>query len=567
MDAKYKVFTVYLCRNAGHLSSCEEFVCPNMYKCPMSYCTSFNRVCDGVIDCQDSSDESSCPIISCPGMFRCIQEQVCVHKEDVCDGKIHCKLSQDDEKYCKDKVLMGCSGCADFPEQLHMISLLEYADLRIVSQQNNKIRELVSSTVTTYTSFIVMDFSNNLLTVVPSFSFHCFPYLQYLFLNHNRIQSLSHFAFMNIDELRILDLSYNMLSGLSTRHFKGLHTINMLDLSNNQLIIVDETFFIETQILNSVIVTDNTICCMIPSNVTCFHEQLIVSDFCQDLFFHPALSYITSVIAGAILLKTGLSIYVHLGGKTNFLIVNLIVSDAMFGFYLAILVVSDFYYRNRFSFYVKLWPSGEACYFAMFVFFVSFQQSIFSLILISCHTCVLIVFPFKKQEYYNYFVRTLVGIWIVVAVELAIAIYLQNTNAVSIVSCHLFCQSPILSADIIVPFVASYCLVYMLLILAFCTCFVGGNILIRRYGNIVTKSQAKEKLMRKMIKISISTLVINFVSLSSVAVVECMMMTRIDIEDMPLIVSTLSVMSLSKICNPWIFSLKAWAQQKLKKLV
>ena len=559
---------IYACRNAGHLSSCEEFVCPNMYKCPMSYCVSFSRVCDGVIDCQDSSDENNCPIVSCPGMFRCLQEQVCIHREDVCDGKIHCKLSHDDEKYCNGKVLTGCGSCADFPEQLHMISLLEYTYVRIVSLQNKDIRELVSSTVNTYTSFIVIDFSNNLIAVVPSFSFHCFPYLRYIFLNNNRIQSLDHFAFMHIGQLRILDLSNNILSSLSTSSFKGLHSLSVLDLSNNKLIFVDETFFVETQILNSVMVTDNFICCMIPSHVTCFLEQSMVmsSDFCQDLLFHPTLRYISSVTAGAILLQNGLSIYVLLSNKKNFLILNLSVSDAMFGFYLAIVAGSDFYYRDRFLFYVKLWPSGVPCYIAMLIFFLSFQQSVFSLILISCHTCLLIVFPFKKHEHHKYFVRTLLGIWIVVVVELIIVIYLQNIKLIGVVSSHLFCQSPILATDVIVPFVTSSCLVYMLLILALCTCFLGENIVIRRQENSFTKSQSKEKLKCRMMKKSITAVVINFVSLSSVVVVECMMMTGLHIDEMPLIVLTLSVMSLSKICNPWIFSLKTWAQEKVKDI-
>ena len=79
-DARGRIGT---CRNAAHLVSCENFVCTNMYKCPMSYCISFHRMCDGVIACQDGSDEASCPVISCPRMFRCVQEQVCIAPQNV----------------------------------------------------------------------------------------------------------------------------------------------------------------------------------------------------------------------------------------------------------------------------------------------------------------------------------------------------------------------------------------------------------------------------------------------------------------------------------------------------
>ena len=202
---------IYTC-NAGHLSTCDEFVCTNMYKCPVSYCISFNRVCDGVIDCQDSSDENNCPVASCPGMFCCTQEQLCILPQDVCDGKIHCTLPQDDEKYCNDKVLKECSNCTDFPKRLQMTSLLGHTYVRVMSLQHSEIRELVSTIVSTHTSFIVMDLGNNLIAIVPSFELHWFQYLQYIFLNHNHIQHIANSAFISIGKLRVLDLSSNWLS-------------------------------------------------------------------------------------------------------------------------------------------------------------------------------------------------------------------------------------------------------------------------------------------------------------------------------------------------------------------
>ena len=462
------------CRNAGHLVGCEAFVCTNMYKCPMSYCISFHRVCDGVIDCQDGADETSCPMISCPRMFRCIQEQVCIHPLDVCDGKIHCQLSLDDEKYCENKILTECTSCSSRSKILYMSPIVEHKYVRLLSLRGNEIEELMSSAVTTYTSIIVIELGNNIITVLPSFGFHCFPYLQYIFLDHNRIHTLLPSAFMNVGNLRILDLSHNVLSSLSIDQFEGLLALSILDISNNELLVVEETFFVKYQVLSSVTVSASFICCMLPSLVTCVLEQRTPSASCKDIFLHPALTYIISVIAFIILSSNASSVYILLKNKKNSLIINLCVSDALFAFYLAILAVSDFYYRDRFSFYVKLWPSDVPCYIAMLTFFVSFQQCIFCLILMSGQACMLIAFPFKKEAE-KYFTWGIFVSWIVLAVQLLVVISLQNTNEITIVSSHSFCQSPILSPNIMLPFIVSACLIYVSLMLFFCTCFISST--------------------------------------------------------------------------------------------
>ena len=558
---------IYTCRNAGHLATCEDFNCTSMYKCPMSYCISFHRVCNGVIDCQDSSDENNCPIISCPGMFQCKQEDVCIHQQDVCDGKIHCKVSQDDEKYCEDKILEKCSRCFDTRKRLLMSSLLERTHVRKLSLQDNGIEALVSHTLTRHTSLIVMDLAYNLIKTLPSFVFHCFPYLQYIFLNHNHIHSLLSSPFMNIGDLMILDLSFNDLSSLSTSHFEGLGKINMLDLSYNHLMAVDKNFFHIYQVLKELHASDSIICCMIPSQVTCVLRESTSASSCirRNLFMHPALSYIVLAESFIMLVVNMLSGIMLLNDRRNFLILNLCVSDALFGCYLAILAGSDFYYSHYFSFYVRMWPSSIPCYSAMLTFFVSFQQALISLVLISFHACILIAFPFNKKAY-KYLTRALLGTWILVIVQLLVVIYLQQIDEITIVSSNHFCQSPDLAPSITLPFVISFCFIYTFLILGFCVCFIWAIILIkRREEMLTTANQKRQNFKRKMIKKSLYVLLINFLSLLSVVVAECLIMAGFEIDDAVLISITLSIMSLSKICNSWLYTLHKWVSQKVKE--
>ena len=38
-----------------------------MFRCPMSYCLPYSKVCDGQKDCPEGEDEASCEGYICPG--------------------------------------------------------------------------------------------------------------------------------------------------------------------------------------------------------------------------------------------------------------------------------------------------------------------------------------------------------------------------------------------------------------------------------------------------------------------------------------------------------------------
>ena len=57
------------CYNGYHLLKCEHTYCVGRFKCPSSYCISFDHICNKVCDCPHCEDESICNKLLCPGLL------------------------------------------------------------------------------------------------------------------------------------------------------------------------------------------------------------------------------------------------------------------------------------------------------------------------------------------------------------------------------------------------------------------------------------------------------------------------------------------------------------------
>ncbi|XP_047448033.1 very low-density lipoprotein receptor [Mugil cephalus] len=64
-----------------------------------SECVSYNHVCDGEVDCEDSSDEEDCESQCSEDQFQCAHGKKCINKDQVCDGIPQCQ-DQSDELQC-----------------------------------------------------------------------------------------------------------------------------------------------------------------------------------------------------------------------------------------------------------------------------------------------------------------------------------------------------------------------------------------------------------------------------------------------------------------------------------
>ena len=61
------------CFNRIHLLKCEHMYCVARFKCPASYCVSFDYICNKVCDCPHCEDETMCNKLLCPGMVVMLQ--------------------------------------------------------------------------------------------------------------------------------------------------------------------------------------------------------------------------------------------------------------------------------------------------------------------------------------------------------------------------------------------------------------------------------------------------------------------------------------------------------------
>jgi hypothetical protein len=544
---------LYTCRNAGHLTDCASVQCPAMYKCPLSYCLPLARVCDGAVDCQDGSDEHHCPMLSCPGMYRCHLDKLCVHPNDVCDGKVDCKLSMDDEKYCVPKLVT--SSPKNTNHSLSLPEVITPNHTHLLSMRYQYISWIEPHHMDLESVLLVVDLSHNAITEIPPLWFIGCLNLQFIFLGHNAISRIAMMAFAGVGDLQILDLAGNRLTNLMNQDFEGLATIRHLDLSGNSLFTVEETFFVEHQPLGSVYHTDSVICCMIPPQVACEVSASAGEQSCGDLLIHGAFTY-TAMVVGALQLLSSLApIVLHFVEHKGILHINLALSDALFGCYLIILTFSDLYYRNRFYFYANSWPVSPPCYTAMLAFFLSFQQALFTLLLRSTHTSLLVAFPFKKQLHQR--VMNFGGvIWFIAALQVAVVFLLVSFLGLRASAHNPLCQLPRTPPSASYPLLVAFLLFYgaCLVTLAGLTGVV--VVLIKRSlqmkAAVKTRSDVKRRVMIKSLEVA----VINMLSLGTVLITEGLLKAGFELDHKVHLTLTVTLMSISKLCNPWLNSLR-----------
>ena len=225
------------CLNGFHLLKCEHIYCVRRFKCPSSYCISFDHICNKVCDCPRCEDESICSKLLCPGMvlteqvgsgLKCSQEvaalkhsmnmrqviqrkglsitddfPVFIHLEEVVNLTDYINAPEI-VVYCK--IMHSEIGISDVRIMYHMISLQR---LLLTHNSLGKVYDLMFVSMS---QLVVLDLSHNFITYIPPDALCSLRNIEYISLHHNLIAYLQMSVLANTPNVQVLLLESNSMS-------------------------------------------------------------------------------------------------------------------------------------------------------------------------------------------------------------------------------------------------------------------------------------------------------------------------------------------------------------------
>ena len=184
--------------------------CVGRFKCPSSYCISFDHICNRVCDCPHCEDESVCSKLLCPGMvliesmgsgLRCSQ--------NVAELKLRMNMRQVIRR--NDVNLID-----EFPVFLH----LEYA--------MNPMHVIHTPETVVYCTILHTEFTANDYRVL-----HYMVSVRRLLLPYNSIQMVYDTMLGAMSQLIVLDLSHNFIAHLPLLLLCSLRNLQYISLHHN----------------------------------------------------------------------------------------------------------------------------------------------------------------------------------------------------------------------------------------------------------------------------------------------------------------------------------------------
>jgi hypothetical protein len=191
----------------------------------------------------------------------------------------------------------------------------------------------------------------------------------------------------------------------------------------------------------------------------------------------------------------------------------------------------------------------------MLAFFLSFQQSLFTLVFMACHTSLLIGFPFKKTLHQK-IMRGIGGIWLIAGVQVSLVATLVTTLNMPVASSDQFCQSPSTLDSPLSPFLLTLAIIYGICMLVFVVATCTIVILIQRSLRTNSAMQAKSHFKLRVMRNSVIVAVINIISLGTALVVDGLRGSGLEIDNKVLVSLSITLMALGKVSNPWVHSLR-----------
>ncbi|KAK6624142.1 hypothetical protein RUM44_011000 [Polyplax serrata] len=291
-------------------------------------------------------------------------------------------------------------------------------DLKTFVLQNNCITVLESQTFDGLANLNGLHLEGNQISIIKEKAFYGLSALPTLNLKQQEIKYIAEGAFRGLRKLSNLVLSNNKIEVLYQGTFQDLTKLTHLDLRGNPLRQLESQVFKRSELSIQVLLFDNFKFCCLAKHVPNCQPTSDEFSVCEDLMGNFVLRiciWVLGIVASfGNLLVIGWRInYKHKNKVHSFLITNLAVGDFLMGFYLLIIASVDTHYRGVYSVHDEEWRSSKLCSLAGFLSTLSSELSVFTLILITLESFLVIMFPFKVTRLEMSQIRwVMFGVWL-----------------------------------------------------------------------------------------------------------------------------------------------------------
>jgi hypothetical protein len=175
------------------------------------------------------------------------------------------------------------------------------------------------------------------------------------------------FAFAH--NLSLLNLSNNNILSLEAKTFSNNISIHILDFSKNPLLYVDPDAFLGVHKIHILKVNSYKLCCL-PQIIQCLFDGETHFSSCKDLMANLTLRTILWTLGTILILTNTVALIVrirslkkctHKQKASQFLLINLGLSDSLYGIYMLIIASADSYYRGSYVQYEDKWHRSVVC--------------------------------------------------------------------------------------------------------------------------------------------------------------------------------------------------------------
>ena len=396
-----------------HLLNCEHIFCVGHFKCPFSYCISFDQVCDGVCQCRECEDEGFCEKLLCPGLLLaqrftkqrrrllyCSTETITL-KTKLNRGQVvrtsSLSLTNDYPVYVK---LHNQNTFNIFKFSVHWYPEL-VTHFIIINSQISFVEMDISNKII-MVSMKVLTMTENKLTNIPLNALSSMTALETLNISHNNIKQLPDLC--PLRNLKYLFAENNRITGIKQSVFQFNINLLMIVIHSNNLLFVATELNIPSQLIDSLQYLSSDLakfCCIFVHTEKC-SPDLPPYMSCSNLIaskHQSVVAWVFSVCTLLLDLTSAVCLFVVLWRKyaavgklevplvitLNLSLAEMVISACLFCY-----PVLNTYYDGEFGVISDQWRYSWKCLGLELCFFVATQACLWSSVIMSLHFAIVI---------------------------------------------------------------------------------------------------------------------------------------------------------------------------------